>query len=108
MPAESSRAATERVMREIDARILALHDPDVAELQSTTGYSRTDTWTVTGDHVGMSSLRLVDPEVRSSATAGQGVLAEQHRFGTAGAGPLSPTQSWRRLGEPVLRSPARG
>ncbi len=74
MPAESSRAATERVMREIDARILALHDPDVAELQSTTGYSRTDTWTVTGDHVGMSSLRLVDPEVRSSATAGQGVL----------------------------------
>lgn len=76
MPTDASPEQTDRVLAEVERRILALDDPDVEAVLNVRGYSRTRTWDVTGDHVGMVSVYMVPRAVRSSQDAGTRLLGE--------------------------------
>lgn len=70
MPTDSAPDETDRVLREIERRLLAIDSDDVQAVISTRGYSRTRTWNETGDHVGMVTVYMVPRQERSAQDAG--------------------------------------
>lgn len=81
MPTDTSPEETDRVLREIERRVLALESEDVQAVISTRGYSRTRTWNETGDHVGMVSVYMVPRQQRSAQDAGTRLMeASAHLF----------------------------
>ena len=81
MPTDAAPEETDRVLAEIQQRILALSNPDVDAVISTRGFSRTRTWQVSGDHVGMVSVYMVPRPQRSAQDAGTRLLEQtSHLF----------------------------
>ncbi len=58
MPTDAAPEETDRVLAEIERRVLALEDENVQVVISTRGFSRTRTWALTGDHVGMVNVYM--------------------------------------------------
>ena len=81
MPTDAAPEETDRVLAEVERRILELGDQDVDAVISTRGYSRTRTFNVTGDHVGAVSVYMVPRHERSSQEAGTQLMEQvAHRF----------------------------
>ncbi|MBX3269143.1 MAG: efflux RND transporter permease subunit [Sandaracinaceae bacterium] len=70
MPTDAAPEETDRVLAEIERRILALEERDVEAVISSRGYSRTRTWNVTGDHVGMVNVYMRRRDQRARQDAG--------------------------------------
>ena len=75
MPADSARAATDRVMREVEQRLHALGPDTVANVTTTVGFARTDLWTEVGDHVAMTTVHLKPRRSRVGQVDGMAVVA---------------------------------
>ncbi len=89
MPTDASPEETDRVLREIEARILALENQDVDAVISSRGYSRTRTWNVVGDHVGMISVHMVRRDLRSRQDAGTRLMEQTAHLFDDVVGPAS-------------------
>lgn len=89
MPTDTSPEQTDEVLAEIERRILALENPDVEAVLSVRGYTRTRTWDVTGDHVGMVTVYMVPRSVRSTQDAGTRMLGEVSELFDDLVGPAS-------------------
>ncbi|MCA9606707.1 MAG: efflux RND transporter permease subunit [Myxococcales bacterium] len=76
LPTDASPEQTDQVLREIERRILALENRDVEAVISSRGYSRTRTWNVVGDHVGMISVYMLRRDVRSRQDAGTALMEQ--------------------------------
>ena len=89
MPTDTSPEETDRVLREIERRVLALESDDVQAVISTRGYSRTRTWNETGDHVGMVSVYMVPRQERSAQDAGTRLMERSAHLFDDIVGPAS-------------------
>lgn len=89
MPTDSSPRETDRVLREIERRLLALDDEDVQAVISTRGYSRTRTWNENGDHVGMVSVYMRPRQERSAQDAGTRLMERSAHLFDDLVGPAS-------------------
>ncbi|MFK7988300.1 MAG: efflux RND transporter permease subunit [Sandaracinaceae bacterium] len=89
MPTEVSPEETDRVMQEVERRLLALESDDVQAVISTRGYSRTRSWTVTGDHVGMVTVYMVERQERSTQDAGTRLMERSAHLFDDIVGPAS-------------------
>jgi multidrug efflux pump subunit AcrB len=76
MPTDAAPEETDRVLAEIQRRILALDNGDVDAVIGTRGYSRTRTWQVSGDHVGMVSVYMIPRSQRSAQDAGTRLMEQ--------------------------------
>lgn len=75
MPADSSREATDEVLREVERRLEGLRTADVEAIWATRGRSRTRFRPIEEDFVAMATVTLVPQERRSSDRAGRALLA---------------------------------
>ena len=70
MPTDAAPEETDRVIAEIERRILALENRNVDAVTSTRGYTRTRTWDIRGDHVGMVNVYMIARQLRERQDAG--------------------------------------
>ena len=81
MPNDATPEETDRVLQQIERRIVELDDPSVEAVITSRGYMRTRTWPATGDHVGMVSVYMKPRTERERADAGTRLMeAVGHRF----------------------------
>lgn len=89
MPTDASPEQTDRVLAEIERRILALGSADVDTVLTTRGYSRTRSWSANGDHVGMVSVYMVPRAERSAQDAGTRLMERATHLFDDVVGPAS-------------------
>jgi multidrug efflux pump subunit AcrB len=76
MPTDASKEETEALLQELEARILALGNPDVEATLAVRGMTRTDMGFSSGDHMGMVSVFIVPATRRSSLHGGRDLVTE--------------------------------
>ncbi|MGB5548367.1 MAG: efflux RND transporter permease subunit, partial [Polyangiales bacterium] len=76
MPTDASKEETEAMLAELDARIMALDNPDVEATVSVRGMTRTNMGLSSGDHLGMVTVFVVPVTERSSLHAGRDLVAQ--------------------------------
>ena len=76
MPTDASKEETEALLAELDARIMALDNPDVEATVAVRGMTRTDMGFSSGDHLGMVTVFVVPVTERSSLHAGRDLVAQ--------------------------------
>ncbi|MGB3053062.1 MAG: efflux RND transporter permease subunit [Polyangiales bacterium] len=76
MPTDASKEETEALLAELDARIMALENPDVEATVAVRGMTRTDMGLSSGDHLGMVTVFVVPVTERSSLHAGRDLVAQ--------------------------------
>jgi len=81
MPNDATPEETDRVLQEIERRIVSLENPAVEAVITSRGYMRTRTWPVAGDHVGMVSVYMKPRTERERIDAGTRLMEQVgHRF----------------------------
>ncbi len=76
MPTDASKEETEALLAKLDARILALDNPDVEATVAVRGLTRTDMGHRTGDHLGMVSVFVMPATERSSLHGGRDLVTQ--------------------------------
>ncbi|MGB8332334.1 MAG: efflux RND transporter permease subunit [Polyangiales bacterium] len=76
MPTDASKEETELLLAELEARIVALRDPDVEATLAVRGMTRTDMGVSSGDHLGMVTVFVVPATERTSLHAGRDLVAQ--------------------------------
>ena len=76
MPTDASKEETEALLAKLEARIVALDNPDVEATLAVRGMTRTDMGMSTGDHMGMVTVFVVPARERSSLHAGRDLVTE--------------------------------
>ncbi len=76
MPTDASKEETEKLLAELEGRILALENPDVEATLAVRGMARTDMGIDTGDHMGMVTVFVVPAERRSSLHGGRDLVTQ--------------------------------
>lgn len=76
MPTDVAPEETDRVIGEIERRILDLHNEDIEAVVSTRGYSRTRKWEAAGDHLGMVNVYMRARGERERQDAGTILMRE--------------------------------
>jgi multidrug efflux pump subunit AcrB len=76
MPTDTSKEETEALLARLEARILALDNPDVEATLAVRGLSRTDMGMSTGDHMGMVTVFVVPATERSSLHGGRDLVTQ--------------------------------
>ncbi len=76
MPTDASKEETEALLAELDARIIALKNPDVEATVAVRGMTRTDMGLSSGDHLGMVTVFVVPVTERSSLHGGRDLVAQ--------------------------------
>lgn len=89
MPTDASPRETDRVLREIEGRILALGNENIEAVVSTRGFTRTRTWRITGDHVGMVNVYMRPRSERDRQEAGTVLMEEVAHLFDDIVGPVS-------------------
>lgn len=89
LPTDASTVETDRVLRTIEERVLALESVDVEAVVTVRGITRTDMGADHGDHVGMVTVYLKPMEQRSFVGAGRELLARTSRLFDDVVGPVS-------------------
>ena len=74
MPTDASKEETEALLARLDARIIALNNPDVEATMAVRGMTRTDMGLTSGDHLGMVTVFVVPATERSSMHAGRDLV----------------------------------
>ncbi len=101
MPADSSVHATDRVLAEVERRLIALRTDDVEAIWTTRGLSRDSMRSIEEDYVGLATVALVPVEERSDPRAGRELMAQAaHAFDDI-VGPRQITVVEHELGPPV-------
>ena len=102
MPTDASKEETEALLAKLEARIIALDNPDVEATLAVRGMTRTDMGISTGDHMGMVT-RVRRPGDRAKQSA------RRSRFGHRGERPLRRRRRPARLEVVEVRpGPPRG
>jgi len=89
LPTDSSGPETDRVVAEVQRRLLGLDDPDVEAIVAARGLTRTDMGVTRGDHVGMVTVYLKPADQRSHLGAGRELLARARALMQDVVGPSS-------------------
>ncbi len=76
MPTDASKEETEALLAKLEARIVALDNPDVEATLAVRGMARTDMGISSGDHMGMVTVFVVPATERSSLHAGRDLVTE--------------------------------
>jgi len=76
MPTDSSKEETEALLAQLEARIVALENPDVEATLAVRGMTRTDMGISTGDHLGMVTVFVVPATERTSVHGGRDLVAQ--------------------------------
>jgi len=76
MPTDASKEETEALLEKLEARIVALDNPDVEATLAVRGMTRTDMGISSGDHLGMVTVFVVPATDRSSMHAGRDLVAQ--------------------------------
>jgi multidrug efflux pump len=76
MPTDASKEETEALLAKLEARIVALDNPDVEATLAVRGMARTDMGISSGDHMGMVTVFVVPAAERSSLHAGRDLVTE--------------------------------
>jgi multidrug efflux pump subunit AcrB len=76
MPTDASKEETEAMLAKLDARIIALENPDVEATVAVRGMTRTDMGLSSGDHLGMVTVHVVPVTKRSSMRAGRDLVTQ--------------------------------
>jgi multidrug efflux pump subunit AcrB len=76
MPTDASKEETEALLAKLEARIVALDNPDVEATLAVRGMTRTDMGMSTGDHMGMVTVFVVPATERSSLHAGRDLVTQ--------------------------------
>jgi multidrug efflux pump subunit AcrB len=101
MPADSSVHATDRVLAEVERRLIELRTDDVEAIWTTRGLSRDSMRSVEEDYVGLATVALVPVDERSSPRAGRELMARaSHAFDDL-VGPRQLTVAEHEFGPPV-------
>ncbi len=76
MPTDASKEETEALLATLEARIVALENPDVEATLAVRGMSRTNMGISTADHLGMVTIFVVPATQRSSMHAGRDLVTQ--------------------------------
>ena len=76
MPTDASKEETEALLAKLEARIVALDNPDVEATLAVRGMARTDMGISSGDHLGMVTVFVVPATDRSSMHAGRDLVTQ--------------------------------
>jgi multidrug efflux pump subunit AcrB len=76
MPTDASKDETEALLAQLEARILALENPDVEATLAVRGMTRTDMGLSSGDHLGMVTVFLVPATQRTSVHGGRDLVTQ--------------------------------
>jgi hydrophobic/amphiphilic exporter-1 (mainly G- bacteria), HAE1 family len=76
MPTDASKAETEALLAQLEARILELDNPDVEATLAVRGMTRTDMGVSSGDHLGMVTVFVVPATQRRSLHSGRELVTQ--------------------------------
>jgi len=101
MPADSSVHATDRVLAEVERRLIALRTDDVEAIWTTRGLSRDRLRAIEEDYVGLATVALVPVDERSDSRAGRELMARATSSFDDLVGPRQISVVEHELGPPV-------